>query len=184
MGLSSGVSSSTLDVRALAFRGDLELRAKLLEDPDVVELATQRIDHPFRPRAYMLRTAARLSPAMSPRTFETLARSAAALGVTASIDLYCEQSAMLNAYVWPPEGDRVVIVVTNQLLERLDDAELSFVLGHELGHVLVGHTQMPHATEDSGVSPLVAMRLLSWGRSAEMSADRFGNDSSLGREQF
>ena len=91
-----------------------------------------------------------------------------------SIDLYCEQSAMLNAYVWPPEGDRVVIVVTNQLLERLDDAELSFVLGHELGHVLVGHTQMPHATEDSGVSPLVAMRLLSWGRSAEMSADRFG----------
>lgn len=176
-GLLSGISSNKLDLSTIAFHGDAALRELLLAEEAVVAVAEEQASMPWRPRSVMLRSAVRLTKEMAPAPYATLARVTDALGVTARVELYCEQSPVLNAYVWPPEGDRVVVVLTNQLLERLDEGELAFVLGHELGHVLAGHGGMPHLSlEDAHgrLDPLSAMRLFSWSRYAEMTADRFG----------
>nr|WP_231980166.1 M48 family metallopeptidase [Tessaracoccus coleopterorum] len=84
--------------------------------------------------------------------------------------------------------DKPKIVVNSALVDLLDDQELRFVLGHELGHALSGHalyrtllqyiltfgftlTSVPF-----GGIGLIALRsaLTEWSRKSELSADRAG----------
>ncbi len=84
--------------------------------------------------------------------------------------------------------DKPVIVLNSGLLEVMDDDELRFVLGHELGHVLSGHavyrtllaallalstTLFAIPLGALGVRAVMAA-LLEWQRKSELSADRAG----------
>jgi len=66
--------------------------------------------------------------------------------------------------------------------------ELNFIVGHELGHALFEHYALPtHGILDEGnIDAEKAMRLMSWSRRAEVSADRAGLYicKSAGRYQF
>lgn len=84
--------------------------------------------------------------------------------------------------------DRPFVVVTSGMIDLLDDDELRFVLGHELGHVLSGHalyttmllqllrTSMTLAWLPLGALGLraVVAALYEWRRKAELSGDRAG----------
>jgi Zn-dependent protease with chaperone function len=74
-----------------------------------------------------------------------------------------------------------VVVLRSALLQVMDRDELTFVLGHELGHVRLGHTRLNSLVGGmAGIpSPFVASALLSvvflwWNRACEYSADRAG----------
>ena len=84
--------------------------------------------------------------------------------------------------------DRPVIVLNSGLVDVMDDDELRFVLGHELGHVLSGHavyrtllgvllalstTLFVIPFGALGVRAVIAA-LLEWQRKSELSADRAG----------
>ena len=63
----------------------------------------------------------------------------------------------------------------------MDADELRFVIGHELGHIALGHTYlnslvggMAGIPSPSAASALLAMAFLSWNRTCEHSADRAG----------
>jgi uncharacterized tellurite resistance protein B-like protein len=67
--------------------------------------------------------------------------------------------------------------VSSQLLEKMDEGELTFVFGHEIGHVLFDHFRMaPSVLLESRerLPPLQIARLYAWMRYAELSADRMG----------
>ncbi|NUR09584.1 MAG: M48 family metallopeptidase [Nocardioidaceae bacterium] len=81
--------------------------------------------------------------------------------------------------------DKPIIVVTSGLVDLLDEEEMRFVLGHEVGHALSGHavyqTLLIRALTLSGALLLlsIAIRLIiaalmEWSRKAELSADRAG----------
>ena len=85
-----------------------------------------------------------------------------------------------NAYTFGLVSPKVV-VLQSALLRIMDRDELSFVLGHELGHVRLGHTRLNSLVGGmAGIpSPFVASALLSvvflwWNRACEYSADRAG----------
>jgi uncharacterized tellurite resistance protein B-like protein len=69
-------------------------------------------------------------------------------------------------------------MLSSGIVERFSTDELSFVIGHEIGHVLFNHHKYPaRMIMDIGhetLSPLHAMKLFAWGRSAELTADRVG----------
>lgn len=81
-----------------------------------------------------------------------------------------------------------VIVLTSGLVDLLDEDELSFVVGHELGHAMSGHavyqTLLQRLIQLSVVLTSIpigglAVRaimaaLMEWSRKAELSADRAG----------
>jgi Zn-dependent protease with chaperone function len=81
-----------------------------------------------------------------------------------------------------------IIVVTSGMVDLLDDEEMRFVLGHELGHAISGHavyqTLLQRLIMLSGVLyaiPLgglgvraIMAALMEWSRKAELSADRAG----------
>lgn len=84
--------------------------------------------------------------------------------------------------------DQPFLVLTSGLVELLDDEELRFVVGHELGHILSGHavyrTMLDHLLRLSrrvfwvpigylGLRTLLAA-LEEWYRKSELSCDRAG----------
>ena len=84
--------------------------------------------------------------------------------------------------------DRPIIVLHSGLVDLLDEEELAFVIGHELGHAVSGHalyqTLLQRLLQLSGVLSTIPMgglgiraimaALMEWARKAELSADRAG----------
>lgn len=84
--------------------------------------------------------------------------------------------------------DRPLIVVSSGMVALLDEEEMRFVLGHEMGHVGSGHavyqTLLQRLIRLNGVltaMPLgglgvraILRGLLEWSRKSELSADRAG----------
>ncbi|HST59154.1 MAG TPA: M48 family metallopeptidase [Longimicrobium sp.] len=98
--------------------------------------------------------------------------------------LYVQQRAELNAFAYGMQ--QPFIVLNSMTVSYLDDDELRFVLGHELGHVMSGHalyltmTEVLYRLSLTGfpivglAAQAVLMGLLEWKRKAELSCDRAG----------
>jgi Zn-dependent protease with chaperone function len=90
--------------------------------------------------------------------------------------LFVQQSREYNASVFAA-GGRFDVLVHSSLINNFSTDELCFVFGHELGHVVFGHTWFPvrdiWANIDR-ISPDVRNLLFRWARSSEVSADRIG----------
>ena len=63
----------------------------------------------------------------------------------------------------------------------MDADELRFIIGHEMGHVALGHTWlnslvggMAGIPSSSTSSAILTLAFLSWNRTCELSADRAG----------
>jgi Zn-dependent protease with chaperone function len=89
-------------------------------------------------------------------------------------------SPVLNAYTFGLSSPKVV-VLHSALLQVMDRAELQFILGHELGHVRLGHTWlntlvggMAGIPSSSASAALLALAFRWWNRACEYSADRAG----------
>lgn len=101
-------------------------------------------------------------------------------------ELYITQSPAANAVCIGM--DRPFIVISSGLYELMDEDEMRFVIGHELGHAMSGHavyrTMLMHLTRlaaSIGFIPLggwalraLVAALMEWQRKAELSGDRAG----------
>jgi len=96
------------------------------------------------------------------------------------VELFVVGSHVLNAYTFGLSSPKV-IVLHAALLEAMDADEMRFIIGHEMGHVRLGHTWLNSLVGGmAGIpSPYVASAILSlaflwWNRACEFSADRAG----------
>lgn len=99
-------------------------------------------------------------------------------------ELFVSQTPLVNAGAYGM--DRPFIVLNSGALTLLDDEELTFLLGHELGHILSGHVLyrtmlvllIQLARQGFPIVGLAAravlLALLEWGRKSELSSDRAG----------
>ncbi len=128
--------------------------------------------------------AVRCSPTQFPRVHDLYRRAAEALDAPAEYPVYISQTPIANAGAYGME--RPFIILNSGMLQLLDDDELQFVLGHELGHIMSGHvlytTMMVILLQlaERGF-PIVGLAarailvaLLEWYRKAELSSDRAG----------
>jgi Zn-dependent protease with chaperone function len=137
-------------------------------------------------RMQYLGSAIRADHRQHPRVYRIFAEAAASLDIADLPELYIELNPNLNASCVGMA--KPFIVVTSRAVESLDDDELRYILGHELGHLASGHavyrTMMMILTRMSAnltwlpagsiVLRGVIVALHEWWRKAELSADRAG----------
>lgn len=103
-------------------------------------------------------------------------------------ELYLGELPIANAFA--VGADKAYINITSQLFFRLDESEIRFMFGHELGHILCGHTKynmlvrlmlhMGYSVPgiDVILRPVMNLTvrplLMLWNRRSEFSADRAG----------
>jgi Zn-dependent protease with chaperone function len=128
--------------------------------------------------------AVRSSPTQFPRVHRLYERAARTLEAPAEYPVYVSQTPFANAGAYGME--RPFIIVNSGLVQLLEDDELQFVLGHEIGHVMSGHVLyttmmvilLQLAERGFPVVGLAArailVGLLEWYRKAELSSDRAG----------
>jgi tellurite resistance protein len=175
---------------------DLSLFERLLQDSDVKgvneALAEAEEKGPAGIRRQLLATSVRLTRRMSPAVHEMLDDCVAKLGVDIPIELYVYASPQFNAACVKPEEGRLFIMFSSSLLESFKGSELRFVIGHELGHHIYQHHDIPIGYILRGrhrPNPKLALELFAWSRYAEISADRAGAHcaqdlQSVGRALF
>lgn len=127
----------------------------------------------------LVQSARRVTPQTAPELAAIVQRGVKRLQ-PGEVEVYVAPGAELNAYTFGVSQPKVVVLYTG-LLRVMDADEMLFILGHELGHVALGHTALNSLVGGmAGIpSPFSAAVLLSlaflwWNRACEFSADRAG----------
>ncbi len=170
-----------MNATQLRSQHDKEMFEQLLEDPLVKKvnkkIAKREGKGNLGIRRHLLSTSVRLTQTMAAPLHNIAAECADKLGLTIPLELYVFPSPTYNAACFKPEEGRLFVMFSSNLLERFEPGELKFVMGHELGHHLYNHHDLPIGYVLRGKtppSPRLALALTSWSRFAEVSADRAG----------
>jgi Zn-dependent protease with chaperone function len=96
------------------------------------------------------------------------------------VDVFIVPSRQVNAYTFGLASPKI-IVLYKPMLQIMDVDELKFVIGHEMGHVLFGHTWlntlmggMAGMPTSMGAAVIFTFAFRWWNRACEYSADRAG----------
>jgi Zn-dependent protease with chaperone function len=96
------------------------------------------------------------------------------------VNIFIVPSNQLNAYTFGM-GSPKAIVLYSSLFNIMDRDEIQFILGHEMGHVKLGHTWlntlvggMAGIPSSLGAAAIMELAFRWWNRACEYSADRAG----------
>jgi Zn-dependent protease with chaperone function len=137
-------------------------------------------------RLLFLASSVRASTEQFPQLYELLLDGSSILDLPEVPELFISQDPIPNAMTLG--SDKPFIVLTTGLVDLMDEEEIRFIIGHELGHALSGHavyrTMLMHLmrlASSFGFIPLggwalraIVAALLEWQRKSELSGDRAG----------
>jgi tellurite resistance protein len=162
-----------------------QLRDTLMADRHV-KFALERLEkettgYGYVARRRLLAHGLRLTRSMAPGVADAVAACKATLGVTQPVEVFVRPEPVINAALVRNPGGPPAIILSSRLIEVFSEAELRFVIGHELGHLAFDHVALPMPAtamvEDMAgviVPRSTALQLYYWCRLAEVSADRAG----------
>lgn len=111
--------------------------------------------------------ALQIAPSVTPSLAKCIERVAYRLGIPmASLDAFVHASAEIQAECYARGESGCFIRFSSALIDLLDDEEIEFVAGHEIGHFLLGHAN--HGARDGSVEFFMQRR------AQEISVDRVG----------
>ena len=175
-----------IDWNDVRYRGDardveeLMTTYRVADYLETYEENRRQIDQGVRER--LLKEGIRLSERLSPRIYRVFSEVCQALGLEAQAEVFCLPSKEINAFAMldvRKDTTYSLVGVTARALERLEDAELRSILGHEIGHILFGNNRLAALISTDAANPSVTVLpalgeslYLRWRKKAEISADR------------
>lgn len=127
----------------------------------------------------LMQQAAQVNPTSAPALHQLFQQCQARLQ-PGNVQVFVVPSKTLNAYTFGLDDPKVVVLYS-ALLKVMDEGELRFIIGHEMGHVRLGHTRlnsfvggMAGIPSASAASAVLTLAFLWWNRACEYSADRAG----------
>jgi Zn-dependent protease with chaperone function len=127
----------------------------------------------------LVRVAEAVTPQSQP-DLDQLVRQGAGRLQPGPVDVFVASSEQLNAYTFGLTSPKAVVMYSG-LFRVMDEDELLFILGHEMGHVALGHTWlnslvggMAGIPASWSVGAILTVVFLWWNRMCEYSADRAG----------
>lgn len=163
------------------YPGDKELQRELLEDKQIKRyLDTEapafktQSDSTFQELKHH---SLQVNPKSSPYLFKAVDRCTEILDLgNCEISVFIESNSIINAWC-NRSGNKVTIGLNSGLISCMEFEELCFIIGHEFGHAFFEHHHLPAygITQGlRGLQPSKLLRLMSWSRQSEISADRAG----------
>ena len=120
-----------------------------------------------------LTDAVKIIPELCPTLVDVINKVSQRLLSKNKVEAYVFSSSDIQAYSFAGTDDQtIMIVLTSGLIRLVSHPELMFVIGHELGHFLMGHHRYPRYERVQ--SHTSRLNLLALQRAAEISADRLG----------
>jgi hypothetical protein len=178
-----------MDLLSIRYRGDKEDVDLLFRDYNLEGIIStseeqQKMEESNFRNQLLKDGAFLLSNQISPRIFNIITETKLKLNLEGEYEVFCINSNSINAfaYVQPAaEKNFFIIGITSTALEELEDSEIQFILGHELGHFIFEHNRMNYLINrnqtSQGVTLLPSMGesiYLRWRKKCEISADRVG----------
>lgn len=182
----NGMSSSAPLLTAIRFPPEQALIDKLFERFGLDVLIDHFVGSGGARELYdgVLGSQLRIGPLLAPRLWSILEEVRHTLAFDEPLEMFVTQDAAVNASAIHALGPAHphVLSLTSALVERMNDDELRFVIGHEVAHLAWRHyrarlSAIAFGGDDEGNSkapPLLLRRMESWDRLAEISADRAG----------
>lgn len=134
-------------------------------------------------RARLMRGAVRVSEYQLQDVHRLVQSCTAQVKVPPSTQVFVVYSPIMNAAAFG-FFEPYSVFIHSAVLDAMDEDEVKFILGHELGHIYFGHTwlltllgtlgQVPTLLGLPAVFVALRMPFLWWNRAAEFSADRAG----------
>jgi hypothetical protein len=173
------------DPGLLRLSRDHELFRELVKHPAIqshIEQINGGVGHiQMAEKRRQLADSLRITASVSPYLHKVLEAVKQLLHLEKSVELYVAPAPFLNAFSMTlPDDTGLLVVITSAAVERFTRGELLFLVGHELGHGILGHHRLPGTAllnpmdEESRLSWDHTTQLLRWMRTSEISADRFG----------
>lgn len=107
-----------------------------------------------------------------PEIYETFKNHAQQLQIKKA-NIYISQNPFLNASTIGIST--CTVVLNSSIIEQMTHKEVSFIIGHELGHFKAGHTKVSTFLIPLGNSSIISNILFGfWSRKAELTSDRCG----------
>jgi len=130
-------------------------------------------------QAQLMRKAFLVSPERSPQLDKVVQVCARRLQ-PGPLNVYVVRENMVNAYTFGLSETKN-IVMYEPMLRIMNAGELAFVLGHEMGHVALGHTWLntfvgglAGSPSPFGIGYIMYLVFQRWSRACEFSCDRAG----------
>lgn len=172
--------NSCFNLTDVQCEAERSLLSSIQKNADLVERLARSNAHSeeaaIRRRLSLLTNAYRVDSAITPTLAHVGVVLSRALRLAHPVDVFVVADPTMNALCFPSRrGHRLVMALHSGLLTRLSTQELLFVMGHEIGHSLLKHSEIPMVDfEDPNFSPLDVMKLRALSRAREISCDRFG----------
>ncbi|MDZ7721650.1 MAG: M48 family metallopeptidase [candidate division KSB1 bacterium] len=123
----------------------------------------------------------KITDKMAPKLYQICKEVRDALEFEEPIDFFVTNAPDINAAAIYrlEEEHRHLISLNSGLIERFNDQELRFVIGHEIGHLISRSAELERIIQfvfpDENRMPLVLKnKIYLWRKLAELSADRYG----------
>jgi Zn-dependent protease with chaperone function len=127
----------------------------------------------------LLAQAQQVTPQSTPEMIPLIEANSARLQVE-PVNVFIVPSNQLNAYTFGMDTPKAIVLYSS-LFKIMDQDEIQFILGHEMGHVKLGHTWlntlvggMAGIPSSLGAAAIMELAFRWWNRACEYSADRAG----------
>ena len=172
-----------IDFETLRFKGELDMKKTLEEDFALSNYYDifDKEDEVIEATNTMLSNTVRLNNLMAPRLYNICQEIADYLEFDEEISFYLASSPEVNAFSINGFGfEPHMICLTSSLVNMVNDDELHFVIGHEIGHLIYEHSKLDVVRrilsnrEQNDISHSLSYCLARWQKYAEISSDRIG----------
>jgi Zn-dependent protease with chaperone function len=120
-----------------------------------------------------------VNPQSAPEMIPLIQMNIARLQVE-PVNVFIVPSNQLNAYTFGMDSPKAIVLYSS-LFKIMDRDEIQFILGHEMGHVKLGHTWLNTLVggiagipSSLGAAAIMELAFRWWNRACEYSADRAG----------
>jgi len=122
----------------------------------------------------------KISAAMFSKMHRLCQEVLSALDFHEKVDFYISNNMEINCYaIYNENHQNHIVIINSPIVEKFDDDEIKFILGHEIGHLISENAKLRriinYVYPDYANAPLIFKNKIDlWEKLSELTADRFG----------